>query len=260
MSETMTDEILVLEARAAALAQRIPLIVIRDQASLEEAVEDRAEIKRRLARINELRDGNGTDGIVSAIHFAWKNAVARFERLRGPYIEADKAYSRAMGAYEQEQARLRHEAEERARRERERLEAEERARVVAEQARLRKEEEDRRLAEASVAEARGDTETAERIIAAPIETPTVAPRPVFVPVAPVAPKPAAEGLSFRDNWTAEVTDLALLVKAIARGEAAITLVVANQPALNGMARSLRGALALPGVRAVNERIAAQRTR
>ena len=251
----VVDDLPALEAQATVLAQRIPLIAITDQASLEAAVEDRAEIKRRLARIEEV-----LGPICEDTYRAWKTAVAKRDGLKAPFLEADKAYSRAMGAYEQEQARLRHQAEELARRERERLEAEERARVAAEQVRLRKEEEDRRLAEASVAEARGDTETAERIIAAPIETPTVAPRPVFVPVAPVAPKPAAEGLSFRDNWTAEVTDLALLVKAIARGEAAITLVVANTTALNGLARSLKGALVLPGVRAVNERIAAQRTR
>ena len=242
-----------LEAEAAAIATKILLIAIRDAESFALAVEDRAEIKRRLARIEEV-----LGPICATAHTAWKTAVAKREGLRQPFVEADKAYSRAMGAYEQEQERQRREAEEQAKRERERLEAAERARVAAEQARLRKEAEDQRIAEAAAAEQRGDTETAARLIESPIVTPTVAPRPIFVPVALAPPKPAAPGVAFRDNWSAVVDDLSALVRAVAEGKAAITLLQPDQTALNGLARSLKGALNVPGVRAVNERIAAQR--
>ena len=242
-----------LEVQAAALQAKIPLIAITDQVSLEAAVDDRAEIKRRLGQIEEVMGP-----ICDSTHKAWKTATTKREQLRGPFVEADKAYSRAMGLYEQEQERQRREAEAAAQRERARLEAEERARMAAEQVRLTKEAEDQRITEAAAAEARGDTETAKRLIEAPIAAPVVAPRPVFVPVAPAPARPAAAGVSFRDNWTAVVDDLPALVKAVAAGMAAITLLQANQTALNGMARSLKQAMAIPGVRAVNERIAAQK--
>lgn len=266
MSDTVTieQELPTLEARGTELAAKIPLIRITDPESFAMAVEDRAEIKRRLARIEEVMGP-----ICASAHATWKTAVAKREGLRVPFVDADKAYSRAMGLYEQEQERQRRAAEEQARRDRERLEAEERQRVEAENARLRKEAEDTRLEEAAAAEARGDTETAERLIAAPVAAPTVTARPVFVPVAPAPPKPAAAGVSFRDSWTAEVVDLLVLVKAVAgkcptcrctapHPGQPVTLLAPNQAALNGLARSLKGALAIPGVRAVNERIAAQK--
>jgi hypothetical protein len=242
-----------LEAQAAAISQKIALIAITDQASFEAAVEDRAEIKRRLGKIEEVMGP-----ICEAAHKTWKTAVAKREGLKAPFVEADRAYARAMGAYEQEQERKRREAEEAARRDRERREAEDRARAAAEQDRLRREEEDRRIAAAAAAEQRGDNAAAEKILEQPLPTPTVAPRPVFVPVAPSAPKPVAAGVSFRDNWTAKVTDLMALVQAVAKGEQPITLLQVNQPALNGLARSLKGAMTVPGVEAVNERIAAQK--
>lgn len=250
---TIPEELTALEVRATAYAAKIPLIAIRDPETFALAVEDRGEIKRRLARIEEVMGP-----ICATAHAAWKTAVAKREGLRAPFVEADKAYSRAMGVYEQEQERQRREAEETARRERERLETEERARVAAEQRRLQAEAEDRRLAEAAAAEHRGDTETATRLIEAPIEVPVVVMRPVFVPVAPVPAKPAAAGLSFRDNWTAKVTNLMTLIKAVADGTVAVTLLEPNMTALNGMARSLKDSMNIPGVEAKNERIAPQR--
>jgi hypothetical protein len=249
--EVVTQE---LEVQATAIAQRIALIAITDQASLEAAVEDRAEIKRRLARIEEL-----LGPVCDATYKAWKTSVAKRDGLKAPFLEADKAYSRAMGAYEQAQARLRQEAAEREQRERQRLEAEERQRVAKEQQRLLADAEEQRLTEAALAEARGDTETAERLIEAPIPVPVVLARPVFVPVAPAPPKPAAAGLSFRDNYSAKITNLMALVQAVAKGAQPITLVEPNMPALNQMARALKDAMNIPGVEAKNERLAAQKT-
>lgn len=250
--EVVTQE---LEVQAAAIAQRIPLIAITDAVSFQAAVEDRAEIKRRLATIEEVMGP-----IVSTAHTAWKTAVGKRDGLRAPFVEADKAYARAMGAFEQEQERLRREAAERERKERERLEREERQRVAAEEARLRREEDDRRAALAVAAAERGDVETAERIIEAPMVAPVVASRPVFVPVPPAPPKPAAAGVSFRDVWSANVTNLMALVQAVGKGEQPVTLLQPDMTALNGLARSLKGAMNVPGVEAVSERIAAQRGR
>ena len=253
-TETALAEMPELEANAAATLARIPLIAIRDAETFALSVEDRGEIKRRLGRIAEVMDP-----ICAAAHTTWKTAVGKRDALRAPYLEADKAYARAMGAWEQEQQRQRRLAEEGARRERERLEGEERARVAAEEARLRKEAEDQRLTQAAAAEAQGDSETAERLLEAPVEVPVVVPRPVFVPMAPVAEAPKATGVAFRDNWSAEVVDLMALVTAVASRTVPITVLLPNMPALNGMARALKGAMAVPGVRAISERIAAQRS-
>lgn len=248
--EIVTHE---LETQAAAIAQQIPLIAITDQRSFEAAVLDRVEIKRRLAKIEEVMGP-----ICATAHAAWKMATAKRETLRAPFLEADRAYSRAMGAYEVEQARIRHEAEEAAQRERERAVQAERERVAAEERRLKIEAEDQRLAEAAAAEQRGDSETAQRLIDAPVATPVVQARPVFVPAPPAPPPPVASGVSFRDTWTAEVTDLMALVQAVATGAQPITLLAPNLPALNQLARALKGAMNVPGVRAHHERIAAQR--
>jgi hypothetical protein len=249
----LPEELAVVERQAVEIAAKIPLIAITDQTSFELATEDRREIKRRLARIAALMDGMCED-----THRAWKTAVAKREWLRAPFVDADKAYARAQGAYEAEQTRIRQEAERAAQRERERLEAEERQRVAAEEARLRREAEDRRLALAVEAEQRGDTDTATRLVNAPADVVVVPARPVFVPVAPTAPKPAAPGVSFRDNYSAEVTDLIALVQSVATGAQPITLLLPNMPALNQMARALKDAMSIPGVKAKNERIAAQR--
>ena len=155
MSETALRE---LEGQAATIAARIPLIAIMNAESFRLAVEDRAEIKRRLARIDELMQP-----ICDTAYKAWKTAVGKRDGLKAPFVEADKVYSRAMGTWEQEQQRQRRAAEEAAQRERERLEAEERTRVAAEQARLQREAEDRQLAEAAAAEQRGDAEAAAAI-------------------------------------------------------------------------------------------------
>ena len=46
--------------------------------------------------------------------------------------------------------------------------------------------------------------------------------------------------------------MAALVRAIAKGEANIGLVAADQSAINALARSTRGTLQVPGIRFYNE--------
>ncbi len=140
-------------------------------------------------------------------------------------------------------------------------EQQERARR-AEEARLRDEARQRdeaaRLNEAAAlereAQATGDATlqaAAEALIEAPI------------PVAPVqvaATTPKVEGVSYREVYRAEVTDLLTLVKAVAAGQQPITLLQANQSALDGLARALRTAYAVPGTRLVAEKTVVARGR
>jgi hypothetical protein len=97
------------------------------------------------------------------------------------------------------------------------------------------------------------------LIEVPVEVIPVAPVAVFAPRPPVAAAPRVEGVSFRDTYTAEVFDLMALVRAVATGLAPITLLQVNTTALNGMARALKNALALPGVRVISGRVAAVRS-
>ena len=228
-----------LEAQAAATKAAIPLIAITDDASFQLAVSERAEIKRRLARIDEV-----LGPICKATDEAHKLAVKKRDTVKAPLLEADRAYSREMGVYEQAQERARREREEAIQRERARLAAEEKARQDAEARRLQAiKEEEPFLAEAVA------------VVEAPPPPPP--PKPVYIP--PPPPKPVAAGVSFRDNWSAVVDDLLALVKAVADGKADVTFLMPNMTSLNGRARALKNVdLNIPGVRGVNERLAPQR--
>jgi hypothetical protein len=90
-----------------------------------------------------------------------------------------------------------------------------------------------------------DAERAARIAAAPAPA---------VPVAPVVlePEQKIKGAAFQEKWSAQVVDMAELIRAIADGQAPISLVKVDQTALNGLARSLKSALSIPGVQATCE--------
>jgi hypothetical protein len=68
--------------------------------------------------------------------------------------------------------------------------------------------------------------------------------------------PRVEGVSFRDNWRAEVTDKVAFVAAIAARPDLVNLVDPNVAALNHLARAYKGALDIAGVRVWCEQIVA----
>jgi hypothetical protein len=255
MSETAlaVPEAPALNQQGGELARAVAALQVTDDATFGQAGEWLRTIKGYLGRVAEV-----FDPIVDAAHKAHKVAVEQRKGLLTHALDAERTLKARMALYEQEQERKRREAEAAAARERARLEAEERERVAAEQKRLQAEAEEKRLAEAVQAEQRGDTETAERLVSAPVDIAPVVSKPVFVPPIMAPPAPRVEGVSFRDEWSAEVTDLSALVKAIAGGTVPLTLVKADQVALNGMARSLREAMKIPGVKAVSKRNVAAR--
>jgi hypothetical protein len=112
------------------------------------------------------------------------------------------------------------------------------------EAKQRQEEEERRLAAATAAEAVGLSEQGVQTI---LTAPDTAPAPVAAPTFN-----RVKGLGHRENWCAEVTDFYALVKAVAKDKKLLPLLEANMPALNAQARSLKTAMQLPGVRAVNK--------
>lgn len=228
-------------------------IKVTDQTSLDQAAAMRRAAVDVLKRIAEV-----FDPIDRAQIEARRVTIAQRKALEDPAAFVRDTLGKRMAVYDEEIKLQRREAEQAAQRERERLEAEERARAAAEQRRLQQEADDRALATAAAAEAAGDTQLAERIVAAPPVVPTVAPRPVFTPPVAAPARAVSAGVSFRDNWRGEAVDLLALVKAIAAGTQPIGLVQVNQPALNQLARAWKDKLAVPGVRAVNDRTTATR--
>lgn len=74
-------------------------------------------------------------------------------------------------------------------------------------------------------------------------------------VAPIAQheRPSVAGITRRESWHAEVTDLRALVRGVAEGEVPLAAIDPNLRFLNGQARALRSELRYPGVRAVPEK-------
>lgn len=154
-----------------------------------------------------------------------KEAVEQRAKVEAPLVEAEGILYPKIDAYVQEEKRKA---------------AEEEARI---RETARKAIDDAKLGAALEAEQHGDMEAAEAII----NTPTTTPKP-HVEV------PKAASLSFREDWSAEVVNLMELVKAVAAGQAPLAYLMASHIALNQQARSLRGEMRIPGVKAVMKRI------
>jgi len=82
-------------------------------------------------------------------------------------------------------------------------------------------------------------------------------QPLLVPTVSVAPSQDT-AVTYVDTYSAEVTDLAVLVAAIAAGKVPLQAVAANMPFLNTQARALRESLVYPGVRVIKKTDARRR--
>jgi len=118
------------------------------------------------------------------------------------------------------------------------------------EAMARKEEEERKLLEAIAAEEAGEPEVATAILEEPVTAPTIA----------VAPEVAnVVGISSRTTWGAEVHDMRALIEYVAANPQWTEILLPNMPRLNGLARTMRAEMRIPGVRAVpNIGLAARR--
>lgn len=160
-----------------------------------------------------------------------KKAVMDFFRAPLNYLdEAETALKAALLTYDREQERLRIEAE-------------------AKAAEAARKEQEKLLARADKAAESGKQEKAEAL-----QTQAA----MVAPVVNVAPQTKVSGISSRDNWTAEVTDMLELVKAVAAGQQPLSLLSVDQTKLNGMAKALKQDLMIPGVKAVNKPVISAR--
>jgi hypothetical protein len=158
---------------------------------------------------------------------AHKALVAEQRAAEDPLTQAESAIKGKLIAYDREQERIRREAE-----------------AAAREA-ARRDEEQRRLDEAAALEREaaatgnlGLQAEAEALIAAPVE---VAP----VIVAKQTPKVA--GISYRETWAFEVTDLGALVKHVSQNPGLLHLLRPNDTAIGQMVRAQREGFKVPGI-------------
>ncbi len=218
----MTLTLVVDNPKAVALALTYPdrarSLCIEDAVSYAQACEFLKGIKALRAEIAETFEPH-----IKRAHESHRALLKEKADAEVPLAEAERIAKAALVVYDQQQDCIRRAEQERVR------------------AELKRQEEERLLAEALDAEAAGDVETADALISEPVHVPTVA-------VAPSTPK--VSGISYRETWSAEVTDLAALVRYVAQHPLFAGLLSPNMPALNGQARSLKGQLQIPGVKAV----------
>jgi len=128
----------------------------------------------------------------------------------------------------------------------EKAKADEVRRIAEEAARREAEEAQIRAAEALQSE--GLFAASEAVLDAPVVTPKVE----------VAMPEKADGVSYRDIWSAEVVCLSELVKAVAAGTAPLNAIMANETYLGQWARMSKGTESLPGVKVQNTPIQTRR--
>jgi hypothetical protein len=189
---------------------------------------------------------------IDAAHKAHKAMLTLRDEHTKPILEIEGVLRKKLGDYQAAEQRRIAEArrleEERQRQEQERIRAEQ----ERERARLQREAEEKRLAEAAELEQAGKLEQAAAAIEAPVVVEAPAPlappplKPLYVP-----PAPQMKGVGFTERWSAEVVDIAALVR-YAGAHPELGLVVANTATLNALARTQKAALSIPGVKAVSE--------
>lgn len=233
------------------------------------AADDLRALKTRAREIEEKRKS-----MVQPLDQARRAIQDFFRPAQELYDQAEQLIKRAMIVYDDEQVRIRREEEAKQRRlieEEQRRLADEAAKAEADRKRLEE--------EARKAEAAGQHDQAEQLEreaqAKLAETnaarDAAATMPTTIVTATEAPK--AEGVSFTETWSAEVVDLMTLIVAVAsvdllkhcngdptklfeRVQTAaaqrvpLAAVQAVTTFLNQQARSLKGQLDYPGVKAV----------
>lgn len=227
VTEAAADPGAGVKQQALALPDEARMIVIRGDADYQAAAGWlRERVKAVLAQADAV-----FDPIISSAHATWKKALAQKAVVVGPIEEAERIVKGAIAAYLREQGRLRLEAQK------------------AAEASARKLAEDEALARASALEAAGR----------PVEAAAVLDRPLAVMPVSVAAPPRAEGVSRRTNYRAQVIDLKALVRHVAAHPEHSNLLLPNGPALNQLAKSLKGDLAIPGVKVVAEDVIGARS-
>lgn len=217
----MENEITVIEQTALTWPEKAKAIAVIDQQSYDIAVVDVKQIAQVKKAITE-----HYGPLKKAAQDSHKKIVAAEKQFLDPLDEADRIIRQSITRWSQEQERIRIEAQRK-------VEAEARAK-----------EEQERLAKAVQAEEMGVNPV---IVEKILETPK--------PIEPVITAPTfqkAAGIASRETWRAEVTDIKALCQSIVDGKIQPEAVSPNMAVLNGLARSFKDDLNIPGIKAVKE--------
>jgi len=199
---------------------KLALVVIKTPAQYEQAGEYLKTVNASLEVIEakRVRFTSPLNGTVRDLNQEARESSA-------PLLHAQQALKRALLAYSSEQSRIQREQQQR---------ADEAARKTQEKLQL----------QAATAQAAGKVEKAE-VLQSRAEA--------VVPAIITREIPKVAGLSTRENWFAECTDLGALVTAVAAGTAPLSLLMANDKVLGQQARSLKKDFIAPGVRVWSEK-------
>lgn len=212
-----------LEKRVLSLPVRAVEIQVKDQATLTAANEFLLGVKALQKEIDA-----AFDPIIQSAHEAHKKALTQKKKFEDPLDQAERMVKPKIGAYLQEQDRIRREAEEAARR------------AGWERQRAEKEALDR----AMKAEAEGKVKEAAKIIE------EAAKAEVIVPPLPIIPaRQQTQGISTREVWRFEITD----PKALPREYLTPDLV-----RIGKVVQACKGETNIPGIRVFSEKIIAAR--
>jgi len=228
------------------------IVVVRDKSHY-------VQISDTLKKKTGIRDTvfSLLDPARDAVYKAYKAIADRQKSILDPMDASINADKNALTAWDNEQRRL-------AAVESERLRKVAEAAAAIEQ---QKRTEELRLQIASEQAEAGDPEQAQMTLLD--ETIVAPPMPVYAPRVEVE-TPKVEGQSFRDNWSARVTDFGLLVKDVAagiecyektgslQGHAPSGVLTFSQAQLNQLAKASKSMLSIPGVQAENNRVMTQR--
>lgn len=208
-----------LETTAITIRDKATAIKIVDQASYDIAA---AEFNAACHLEKQIKDYHAP--LKQKAHEAHKAICDAEKEMLTPVVQAKQSLSRAIGAWDEEQERIRL-AEQR------RLEAEAQARA------------DEEALEAALdAEQHGaDAEEIEAVLSNSQPLTRISAAPTY-----------QKSVSTRENWSAQVVSLAQLVKAAAQNPAYLAYLQPNEATLNALARAQKSLFQIPGCKAVKQ--------
>lgn len=250
----------VIERQVPALAAQADALVIVDQGTLSVANQFSIAVKRLRKEIDE-----AFDPIIEAAHRAHKTAIDKKRKYVEPVDTAERLVKGKIGAYLEEQDRIRREAERRvweAEQEKIRVqqealrvarEAEEKARREAAEAEARaaraRNEESRKKAQEEADRIRREAEAKQQRIleeAAAKESKLVEEQRA---IAPAAPAPTTKGISTRQDWDFEIMNAAAIPREY---------LIVDEVKVRQIVRAMKGETNIPGIRVFPKTIVTQR--
>jgi hypothetical protein len=216
-----------LRSEALTVQQRAQAIVIRDQATYNQAAEMLRAVKSFRSRWTSY-----WEPLRENAYTAYKGIMGKINEGDHPLEQAERSLKRALLDWDDEQRRIQERLQAEAQRKAEEEEAARRAQLAFEM-------EDAGAEEAQI----------EEVVSAPVVV-------VAEAVAPTYQK--ASGVSRRSNWKARVTDLKKLAKAVAAGKVPVEYILPNQQALDNRAKADQTTMNVPGVESYDDPVIAGR--